>query len=132
MLTVEVVETSDSVTLHVQQQKFCANGDNSSEQQWLVPVTVVTQSRDTPQTYLLEGREGQIVLEGARPGDWIKVNPKQIGVFHYQLDSRLISNAFESRSVKTKIQQCGQYHCFTNDNIGQFLLVHISRITIFY
>ena len=86
MLTVEVVETSDSVTLHVQQQKFCANGDNSSEQQWLVPVTVVTQSRDTPQTYLLEGREGQIVLEGARPGDWIKVNPKQIGVFHL-LDS---------------------------------------------
>ena len=79
MLTVDVVETSDSVTLNVKQQKFCANGDNSSEQQWLVPVTVVSQSRDTPQTYLLDGREGQIVLEGARPGDWIKVNPKQIG-----------------------------------------------------
>ncbi|KAL5248988.1 hypothetical protein ACHWQZ_G018001 [Mnemiopsis leidyi] len=90
MLTVDVVETSDSVTLHVQQQKFCANGDNSSEQQWLVPVTVVTQSRDTPQTYLLEGREGQIVLEGARPGDWIKVNPKQIGLFRVKYSDDLL------------------------------------------
>ena len=79
MLTVDVVETSHSVTLNMKQQKFCANGDNSSNQQWLVPVTVVTQSRDTPQTYLLDGREGQIVLEGARPGDWVKVNPNQIG-----------------------------------------------------
>ncbi|XP_063689885.1 puromycin-sensitive aminopeptidase-like isoform X2 [Bolinopsis microptera] len=90
MLTVEVVETSDSVTLNLKQQKFCANGDNSSDQQWLVPVTVVTQSRDTPQTYLLDGREGQIVLEGARPGDWVKVNPNQIGLFRVKYSDDLL------------------------------------------
>lgn len=79
MLSVQVAETTDTVTLNMTQEKFCANSDNSSDAHWLVPITVVTQSNNTPQTFLLDGQCGQIVLHGARPGDWVKVNPQQIG-----------------------------------------------------
>ena len=80
MLTVDLHESADTLTLNFKQQKFCANGDNSSDAMWLVPITVISQSNGQPQTFLLEGREGKMVLEGAKPGDWVKVNPGQIGL----------------------------------------------------
>ena len=80
MITTDLVETTDEVRIKVRQQKFCANGDDSSTQSWFVPISVISQSNpDNPTCYLLEGKEGEILVEGAKPGDWIKVNPGLIG-----------------------------------------------------
>ena len=80
MISAELVETTDTVRIKVRQQKFCANGDDSSTQQWFVPISVISQSNpDKATCYLLEGKEGEILVEGAKPGDWIKVNPGLIG-----------------------------------------------------
>lgn len=81
MLTVDLQESADSVSLSFSQQKFCANGAERRDVKWLVPVTVITQSNSEPQTFLLEEEKGEVVLQGAKPGDWVKVNPNQIGAF---------------------------------------------------
>lgn len=90
LLTVDLVETADCVTLKIKQQKFSASGDTSSTASWLVPVTVKSQSGTETQSYLMEGREVEIVLEGAKPGDWIKVNPNQIGLFRVRYSEEML------------------------------------------
>jgi len=90
MLTAHITESADNITLNIKQQKFCANGDDSSDASWLVPITVITQSNSTPQTYLLDGRQAEIVLEGSRAGDWVKINPQQIGLFRVKYSEEML------------------------------------------
>jgi len=90
MLTVDLQESADSVSLSFSQQKFCANGAERRDVKWLVPVTVITQSNSEPQTFLLEEEKGEVVLQGAKPGDWVKVNPNQIGLFRVKYSSTLL------------------------------------------
>jgi len=91
MITTELVESTDEVRIKVRQQKFCANGDDSSTQSWFVPISVISQSNpDKVTCYLLEGKEGEILVEGAKPGDWIKVNPGLIGMYRLNYSDEML------------------------------------------
>lgn len=90
MLTCSVDESKDKTVLTITQQKFCANGDTSSDFEWLVPVTIITQSSSEPQKLLLDKRTTTMELDNCKPGDWVKINPEQIGLYRVQYSEGMI------------------------------------------
>ncbi|CAH1397948.1 unnamed protein product [Nezara viridula] len=80
-------QTGDVRELTISQDRFCGGSDNAGESSlWMVPLTFSTESNphDIVYSCVLETKTCKVQIPAA-PGDWVKLNPDNVGFYrtHY-------------------------------------------------
>lgn len=91
---------------HLLQSHFLLDG-SSSDNQWIIPITLSQGSYDTSKTFLLNSKFAKLNLtdQGNQANSqttWIKLNIDQVGLYKVQYDNELTSrlqNAIQANQL---------------------------------
>jgi puromycin-sensitive aminopeptidase len=79
--------------LQLSQERFIADGSVDSENsQWIVPISISTaQNPQKIATQVtMKNRSMEVVIEGVKESDWVKVNPGTVGFYRVQYSPEML------------------------------------------
>lgn len=78
--------------LTLSQSKFMADGSKSTDEFWMIPISISTASApgQIAKSFILDVKSKTITLDNISKDDWIKVNPGTIGYFRTSYTSEML------------------------------------------
>ena len=85
------VQEKNRRILTLTQEKFCADGQKSSEPYlWMVPISISTPNSENAYSTVLDKEELEVVIDNVGEKDWVKINPGTIGYYRTQYPSQML------------------------------------------
>lgn len=84
---------SDGTKVKLSQTKFTADGTQSENCRWMVPISISSSSNPsgTVSNILLTEESTEITIFGLKSTDWIKVNPGVVGFYRTQYTDNMLN-----------------------------------------
>lgn len=135
VIKVQEKQEGSNRVLTIQQEKFCADGQQAGDGYlWLVPISVSTSSSpDTPvKTILLDTASTTITLDNVPPEDWVKVNTGTVGVYRVQYPADMLDKlipAIKDRTLPPKDRLGLQSDLYALAKAGRASAVDVLKVT---
>ncbi|CAH1105398.1 unnamed protein product [Psylliodes chrysocephalus] len=93
LIKVETTSISDGTKVKLSQTKFTADGTQSENCRWMVPISISSSSNPsgTVSNILLTEESTEITIFGLKSTDWIKVNPGVVGFYRTQYTDDMLN-----------------------------------------
>ncbi|CAG9561275.1 unnamed protein product [Danaus chrysippus] len=92
MVEVSSEQRGNDRVLKLTQKKFCADGSQSDDALWMVPITISTQEQPSKVALstVLEKRTQEVVLENVAEDSWVKLNPGTVGYYRTRYPAAML------------------------------------------
>ncbi|CAH3113617.1 unnamed protein product [Porites lobata] len=92
VLSVSAEQKENATQITISQRKFSADGAREAKARWKVPIAVSTSDNPTEPAAetLLEEDSCILAVSGIGQGQWIKLNPGQVGFYRVQYSSAML------------------------------------------